>query len=94
MSMIVVAMVTTYPMLCSEAHLSHAPLANAVRIFAGAAEDFSSAVLQMPNLQKSLQQQCRHMHVFLYVRALPVQFLFLRVSRCYTQQLVSDKVSV
>ena len=70
LSMLAVALATTFPLLCSAAHLTHAPFADAVRAFAAAAEDFSAAVFPMRPGQQSAFQQCRQLHLLVYVRFL------------------------
>jgi len=70
LTMLAVALLTTFPLLCSAAHLAHAPFADAVRAFAGAAEDFSGAVFPLPGGQQSAAQQCRQLHILVYVRPL------------------------
>ena len=70
LSMLAVALLTTFPLLCSAGHLAHAPFAETVRAFAGAAEDFSGAVFPMPPGQQSAVQQCRQLHLLVYVRPL------------------------
>ena len=70
LSMLAVALLSTFPLLCSAEHLAHAPFANAIRAFVGAADEFSGAVLPMSSGQPSARQQCRQLHILVYVRTL------------------------
>ncbi len=70
LTMLAVALLTTFPLLCSAGHLAHTPYASAVRAFAEAAEDFSGAVFPMTPGQQSASQQCRQLHLLVYVRML------------------------
>ena len=68
--MLAVVLSTTYPLICTAEHLSHAPFAAAVRLFATAADNFSAAVLALSAGRKPLPMQCRQLHYFVYVRTL------------------------